>query len=458
MEDAYVAINHVSLVPSESKRSRRKKHESRAATTIPTRALNASTSDIPKSNATSSESIPMEDEVGLNNSHHSSGEASPTSSNKPTTAACASDPSPQSEEISPKSSSESTEHTKTSPKSASRAKKHTSTTAESEDSAADTSTPSTSTKSSDSIVHGPAPKLSKSAMNPTTKERTKTSSNHSSTPALLPSSGRHSPPPQQEQHQPEGEQIAFFAVFDGHAGARCSKFMMENFPKIFFDLKATRQGEIPVGLYKAFAKAEAQYCLVAKPGGWNDGSTGVVAVVHGHTLVLAHVGDSRAVLCRGKTAIELTHDHKPDRADETARITSLGGTVERMEGSGSIARVNGHLAVSRAFGDLRMKETQRFISSEPEITVMPLADEDRFVILASDGLWDVLTNQEAVDFVRRDSQKHKVAKNLVKRALKIGTTDNITAVVIWLTWVGRAPLIQSSSSNSLLAPTKTDPE
>jgi protein phosphatase 1L len=254
--------------------------------------------------------------------------------------------------------------------------------------------------------------------------------------------------------QVEGECLALFAVFDGHAGYRCSKFMREHFSKLFFDLKATRRGEIPVGLYKAFLKAEAQFCQVAKVAGWNDGSTGVVSVVHGHQLTLAHIGDSRAVLCRGKTAIELTADHKPDRPDEQERITSLGGTVERAEMGGSIARVNGHLAVSRAFGDIRMKESQRYVSAEPEISVVTLNPEDKFIVLASDGLWDVLTNQEVVDFIRKDSVKHKAAKNLVKRALRIGTTDNITALVVWLTWVGNTPVplgLSSSSSGQLMS-------
>lgn len=242
--------------------------------------------------------------------------------------------------------------------------------------------------------------------------------------------------------------MALYAVFDGHAGGRCSKFMKDHFAKIFFDLKATRRGEIPIGLFKAFAKAELQFCQVAKSAGWPDGSTGVVAVVHGHHLLVAHVGDSRAVLCRGKKAIELTSDHKPDRADETERILSLGGTVERTETGGSIPRVNGHLAVSRSFGDLRMKEVQRYVSAEPEMTVVPLTPNDKFVVLASDGLWDVLTNQEAVDFVRKDSSKSKAARNLVKRALKIGTTDNITVLVVWLTWVngGSTPAVAGTST------------
>lgn len=302
------------------------------------------------------------------------------------------------------------------------------------------------------LSSGPAPKLARlhAQHGPDGEGGARRSSFHSSSPTML-SASKNAP------STPTGECMALFSVFDGHAGPRCSKFLKDHFAKIFFDLKATRRGEIPIGLYKAFAKAENQYCQIARAAGWPDGSTAVVAVVHGHHLLVAHVGDSRAVMCRGKKALELTSDHKPDRPDETERILAVGGTVERTEMGGSIPRVNGHLAVSRSFGDLRMKEVQRYVSAEPEMNVWQLTPEDKFIVLASDGLWDVLTNQEAVDFVRRDSSKSKAARNLVKRALKIGTTDNVSALVIWLTWVHNTPAIAgitklNTSTDSLTSP------
>lgn len=302
------------------------------------------------------------------------------------------------------------------------------------------------------LSSGPAPKLARlhAQQGPDGEGGARRSSFHSSSPTML-SASKNTP------SAPTGECMALFTVFDGHAGPRCSKFLKDHFAKIFFDLKATRRGEIPIGLYKAFAKAENQYCQIARAAGWPDGSTAVVAVVHGHNLLVAHVGDSRAVMCRGKKALELTSDHKPDRPDETERILSVGGTVEKTEMGGSIPRVNGHLAVSRSFGDLRMKEVQRYVSAEPEMNVWQLTPDDKFIVLASDGLWDVLTNQEAVDFVRRDSSKSKAARNLVKRALKIGTTDNVSALVVWLTWVNNTPSISgitklNSSTDSLTSP------
>lgn len=232
----------------------------------------------------------------------------------------------------------------------------------------------------------------------------------------------------------DGLSIAFFAVYDGHAGGRCSEYLKYHLHQQLFEQKEVRAGEVPLGLYKTFIKTEKHYCQVAKQQIWNDGSTAVVIVIHGDNLVAAHAGDSRAVLCRGKKAYALTVDHKPDRPDEEKRILAVGGSVVNNTTTGWVPRVNGHLAVSRSFGDLRMKDPSPVVSAEPEITVVPLTPNDQFAILASDGLWDVLSNQDAVDIVRKYSDKNKAAEHLVRKALKLGTSDNVTAVIVWFTW------------------------
>ncbi|KAJ4836879.1 hypothetical protein Tsubulata_045487 [Turnera subulata] len=118
------------------------------------------------------------------------------------------------------------------------------------------------------------------------------------------------------------------------------------------------------------------------------GSTAVVAVVTQEHIVVANCGDSRAVLCRGGKAIPLSVDHKPDRPDELARIEAAGGRVIFLNG----ARVEGILAMSRAIGDKYLKPV---VISEPEITFTERESEDECLILASDGLWDVLSSDLA---------------------------------------------------------------
>ena len=129
------------------------------------------------------------------------------------------------------------------------------------------------------------------------------------------------------------------------------------------------------------------------------GSTCVVAVIRDNTLTVANAGDSRAVLCRRGEAIPLSRDHKPQDEDERARIQNAGGFVQE-------GRVNGSLALSRAIGDLEYKQSknlpahEQIVTAHPEITVNEIKDGDEFLVIACDGIWDVLTNQQTVDFVR----------------------------------------------------------
>lgn len=178
----------------------------------------------------------------------------------------------------------------------------------------------------------------------------------------------------------------------------------------------------------------------------NVGSTAVVAVVCSSHVVVANCGDSRVVLCRGKEPVELSIDHKPDRKDERARIEALGGKVIQWNGY----RVSGILAMSRSIGDRYLKP---FVIPKPEVTVFPRAKDDDCLILASDGLWDVIPNEEACKVARRQIQLwHKnngvasslcdegdestdpaaqaAADYLMRLALKKGTEDNITVIVV----------------------------
>ncbi|CAI6005780.1 unnamed protein product [Closterium sp. NIES-65] len=124
------------------------------------------------------------------------------------------------------------------------------------------------------------------------------------------------------------------------------------------------------------------------------GSTSVVLVVTAHHLVVGNCGDSRAVLCRGGKAVPLSKDHKPEREDEMKRVEKAGGRVIFWNGY----RVLGVLAMSRAIGDRYLKP---YVIPEPEVTITQRHPDDELVVLASDGLWDVISNEAAVDIARR---------------------------------------------------------
>ena len=122
------------------------------------------------------------------------------------------------------------------------------------------------------------------------------------------------------------------------------------------------------------------------------GTTAVVAVISGDKLICANAGDSRCVLGRSGTAVDMSIDHKPDMEEERNRIYGAGAVI--VEG-----RVNGNINLSRSIGDLEYKENpnlppeQQAVTAFPEIKEQTLGPNDDFIIIACDGIWDVLTSQ-----------------------------------------------------------------
>lgn len=130
------------------------------------------------------------------------------------------------------------------------------------------------------------------------------------------------------------------------------------------------------------------------------GCTSVCAIIVGNTLTVANAGDSRAVLCqKGGITKALSFDHKPMNEIEMKRIKAAGGFVNQF------GRVNGNLNLSRSIGDLKYKQVpgipppEQMITAEPDIMQVTLDPDDEFLILACDGIWDCLTNAQAVDYV-----------------------------------------------------------
>ena len=170
------------------------------------------------------------------------------------------------------------------------------------------------------------------------------------------------------------------------------------------------------------------------------GCTAICAALKGKTLIVANAGDSRAVLCRkdGK-ALALSEDHKPNNLIEHDRISKAGGWV--LDG-----RVNGQLALSRAIGDFDFKKNQSMapekqaVTCDPDVSVTELTKDDEFLIIACDGIWDVVSNEEAVNFIREGLKAGESVASVVTRLLDrclaentTGTmlgTDNMTCLVV----------------------------
>lgn len=220
---------------------------------------------------------------------------------------------------------------------------------------------------------------------------------------------------------PDGR-YAFFGLYDGHGGDYIAKYAARCLHSTIFNYCLT--GPVRQSIIDGTVEAHERARFAE-----STGSTVLIAIKHGAKLWIGWAGDSRAVIGHADGSFTaLTSDHKPNRPDEKERIQSLGGYVS----NGDVPRVNGILAVSRALGD---KNLNPFVSPVPEVTEYLLTDYDQFLILACDGVWDVLSNQEAVRRVRKSLKLVQdnailAAKEVVMSAFAAGSEDNITATVV----------------------------
>ncbi|KAJ2899831.1 protein phosphatase 2C [Zalerion maritima] len=145
------------------------------------------------------------------------------------------------------------------------------------------------------------------------------------------------------------------------------------------------------------------------------------AAIRHRVLYTANVGDARIILCRSGKALRLSYDHKGSDENEGKRITKAGGLILNN-------RVNGVLAVTRALGDTYMKDLVTGHPYTTETVIQP--DLDEFIIIACDGLWDVCTDQEAVDLVRNMQDPVAASKLLVDHALSRFSTDNLSCMIV----------------------------
>lgn len=263
--------------------------------------------------------------------------------------------------------------------------------------------------------------------------------------------------------------VHFFGVFDGHGGRHVAALCKENMHVIMEQelMRVTVVGDESNGggggelwrtsINRSFQRMDAMALRLCVCGSSSNvcrcnqqlsfvGSTAVVSILTTEYIFVANCGDSRAVLCRNSMPVPLSVDHKPDREDERARIEGCGGRVMFSDG----ARVEGILAMSRAIGDKLLKQ---WVTSEPEISITKREAGDECLIMASDGLWDVLSNELVCKIVHEclaengssSDQEPRIAADegvlysswsdsaatlLVRLALGRRSIDNISVIVI----------------------------
>lgn len=276
-----------------------------------------------------------------------------------------------------------------------------------------------------------------------------------------------------------GEGGRFTAVFDGHGGNAVSTALRErisptlnHFMRIEYEKELSKQKKNNISLPKRTSLSVTSKITAIREAFQNidkeilldesmsfQGSTAVAVFLHDdgndgeRTIISANVGDSRAILSRRKHAVDLTRDHKPNEKEEKARIVNMGEEV-LWDHHSKVYRVKG-LSLSRAIGD---KTAKPAVSGEVEIKSFPLLSgkDDEFVVLASDGLWDVMSSQDVVNFVHSTLQapfkgkvqlsrlsnkdkikleqerRRKMGRSLASKAYTLGSLDNICVVIVWL--------------------------
>ncbi|ERN18560.1 hypothetical protein AMTRI_Chr12g272530 [Amborella trichopoda] len=223
---------------------------------------------------------------------------------------------------------------------------------------------------------------------------------------------------------------AFLGVFDGHGGKRAAEFAAQNMGKNIMELATNCDGVEGIGdaVKNGYLVTDSEFLRDKARGG----ACCVTALIREGNLVVSNAGDCRAVMSRGGTAEALTSDHRPAREDERERIESLGGYVDLRRG---VWRLQGCLAVSRGIGDQHLKQ---WVSAEPETEILRITPECEFLILASDGLWEKVGNQEAIDLARPlcattdKPSPLSACKKLVDLSLSRGSLDDISVMIIQL--------------------------
>lgn len=238
---------------------------------------------------------------------------------------------------------------------------------------------------------------------------------------------------------PGDHKAAFFAVYDGHGSARVSKHASEGLWRHLVENEMYIKGNFEEALQKSFLTFDRE--VNESYNAQLAGTTAVCLLVVNNTIYCANIGDSRGVASVNCECVPLSHDHKPENPQELKRILAAGGYVLGN-------RVNGNLALSRAFGDFHYKGNeqlppeQQIVSPYPDVKKLELNGDLDFLVLACDGIWDVLSSEEVIEFVitrlEQSMEPGLICEQLTTRCLAtdyelvIGC-DNMTVLLVCYT-------------------------
>ncbi|XP_030380210.1 probable protein phosphatase 2C T23F11.1 [Scaptodrosophila lebanonensis] len=198
---------------------------------------------------------------------------------------------------------------------------------------------------------------------------------------------------------PDDPGAAFFAVYDGHGGATVAQYCGKHLHKFILKRPEYNENDIVKALKQGFLDMDYEMLHNDSCGEQMAGSTAVVVLIKDNILYCANAGDSRAIACVNGELEVLSIDHKPNNEAESKRINEGGGWVE-------FNRVNGNLALSRALGDFVFKRNankkpeEQIVTAYPDVETRKILEDWEFILLACDGIWDVMSNAEVLQFCR----------------------------------------------------------
>jgi len=221
--------------------------------------------------------------------------------------------------------------------------------------------------------------------------------------------------------------LCFFSVLDGHGGKDCANFLKKYLYNIFLKkYKKNKNKNIKNILINSYLYIDKKFLETNK----TSGSTACSIFINNQTknFAIANTGDSRIIALIGKKIVQLSIDHKPNNISEQRRIYSDGGFIHN-------SRLNGVLAMTRAIGDKNLKK--RGLISFPDIILGKITNNYKYFVIASDGLYDVMTNYDIIQFIHvclnKNIEKKNIAKHLVKYAINDKlSTDNVSVIIIFI--------------------------
>ncbi|KAL0299662.1 UNVERIFIED_CONTAM: putative protein phosphatase 2C 76 [Sesamum radiatum] len=250
-----------------------------------------------------------------------------------------------------------------------------------------------------------------------------------------------------------GQSVCLFGIFDGHGGSRAAEFLKEHlFENLMKHSEFITNAKLAIS--QTYQQTDADFLDSEKHTFRDDGSTASTAVLVGNHLYVANVGDSRTIISKAGKAIPLSEDHKPNRSDERRRIENAGGVVMwagtwRVEVSWPgaceafvLAEPSGTWRVGGVFGHVScfgQSHAEAICVAEPEIQEQEVDQDLELLVLASDGLWDVVPNEDAVLIAQTEEEPEAAARKLTETAFSRGSADNITCIVVKFNHERREP-------------------